>query len=120
MQRRIRIVSFGAPIKSVKELLDETDTIKHEVGFEMTMPFPRPRGDDPSILMALVGTAGTALGALIGGILRVMERTKQKKLVIKGRSGREIEVIGDVSRSELEQFVTIAKDLDVERIEIHP
>jgi hypothetical protein len=76
------------------------------------------RSIDPTILVAIVGTVGTAVGALLGGLFKVIEKTRAQTIKITGKYGRTIEITGKPTQELLEQCVKIAKELDVNRIEV--
>lgn len=76
------------------------------------------RSWDTALLVAAVGSAGAALGSLITGILKIVEKGKGGIVKVQGRSGRSIEISTDVSPEQLEKYVRIAHELDVERIEL--
>lgn len=83
---------------------------------DVQLRLERTRSLEAAILIAMVGAAGTALGALITGVLKVAAEKGARIVVIHGRSGRKIEVPVDTPADRLEEFVRLAKDLDVDRV----
>jgi len=79
----------------------------------------RFRSMETAILVAIVGSIGTGLGALITGILKVVAQKGVTKIVLQGRSGRRIEVPSSTPTDKINEYVQIAKDLDIERITIN-
>ena len=69
---------------------------------------------DPTVLVALIGTGGAALTALIQGILQIL--TPKQTLVLRGKSGRSLEVPASTSKEKLLELVDTVKELDVEEI----
>ncbi len=78
----------------------------------------RFRGVDPTISIALVGSGGAVLGALIAGLLRIAGHIKSKTILLQGRSGRKIEFPADTPVDHIEKLIQMAEELDVERIEL--
>jgi hypothetical protein len=76
------------------------------------------RSPETAILVAIVGAVGTGLGALIAGILKVAAQKGTSKVVLQGRSGRRVEVPANCPSDKIEEYVRLAKELDVGRIEL--
>ena len=76
------------------------------------------RGMDPAVLIALVGSGGAGLGALITGLLAIARESKAKRVTIHGRLGRQIEFPADTTPERLEELIEAAKQLDVDRLKI--
>ncbi|MBZ9938975.1 hypothetical protein LB518_21945 [Mesorhizobium sp. BR1-1-16] len=74
------------------------------------------RGADPSLLIALVGAGGAALGALVAGLLDIAEQARAARIILVGVNGRRVEVPATVSPAELDLFIAKAAELDVERV----
>lgn len=74
------------------------------------------RGIDASVLVALVGASGTALGVLLSGLLKIREQAKAGQIVLVGSSGRRIEVPVDTSPEMIKELVKRAQQLDVATI----
>jgi len=73
----------------------------------------------PEMLLALIGLAGGALGILIKGLFDIAKARCEKKIIIRGKSGRTIEAPVSISKLELEGLVDAAKKLDIDKIEIY-
>lgn len=76
----------------------------------------KTRSAEAALLIAIVGAAGTGLGALITGILKLAAEKGSRRIIIQGKSGRRIELPADAPTAEIERIVIAAKDLDVDRI----
>nr|WP_319494090.1 hypothetical protein [uncultured Desulfobacter sp.] len=100
--------------KNLKEALLEDSTIT----LTLRPLDEKIRNMDPAVLVAIVGTVSTAIGTLIGGLLKVIEKSKGQTIRIIGKSGRTVEITGKLTPESLDHYVKIAKDLDVERIEV--
>jgi hypothetical protein len=76
------------------------------------------RGIDSTILVASVTAIGTALGAIIGGLLRIAQEAKTRKVVIQGRRGQRLEIPADTDPHELDRWIDCVKRLDSEDLKI--
>lgn len=111
MAKTVIVQSTHIPAASLESALEgelKSDIVKLRI--------ERTRSLEAAVLIAIVGAAGTALGALITGVLKVAAQKGTRSVVIHGRSGRKIEVPVDTPSERLEEFVRLAKDLDVDRI----
>jgi hypothetical protein len=66
------------------------------------------------IIVAGIG----ALSAVLGAILTFISRMKEGRVVIKGKDGATVEVPKDVSREDLEYYISKAKELGASEIEL--
>jgi hypothetical protein len=85
---------------------------------DISLEVKRFRSPETAVLVAIVGAAGTGLGALITGLLRLAIQKKSNTVVIQGRHGRRIEVPVNCPSNKLEEYVKLAKDFDIDRIEL--
>jgi alpha-galactosidase/6-phospho-beta-glucosidase family protein len=76
------------------------------------------RGVDPIVLVALVGAGSTALGALVAGVFKIMEAKYGRKIVISGSQGRRVELTGEFTKEQIDEFVRQAREIDAEQIYI--
>lgn len=76
----------------------------------------RVRGMDPTVLIALVGAIGTAFGALLTGLLKVVQQTSSKKIIIQSQDGSRIEFPANLNPKEIDLLIEKAKKLDVQKI----
>lgn len=72
--------------------------------------------NDTVLLVALVGAAGTGIGALITGILEIARSVKSRQVTIEGKSGRKISFPADADSRLIEKYIEAAKTLDAESI----
>jgi hypothetical protein len=85
-------------------------------GQDIAFKIEQSRGIDTGLLVAVVGAAGTGLGALITGILKLASDKSAKRIVLQGKNGRRVEVPTGLSDSELSKIIESAKALDVDKI----
>lgn len=69
------------------------------------------RSLDPTVLVAIVGSSGTALGALIAGLLKVAISVKSRKIIIQGPDGVRVEVPTDVTTAQLMAVIDATQTL---------
>lgn len=76
---------------------------------------------DPATLVALISGGAALIGVVIAKLvemfLKVYEKNqdrKNMKVVIKGKSGRSIEMPLNATDEQIEKFLTLAKKLDEE------
>lgn len=74
------------------------------------------RSIDPTVLVAIVGMASATIGVLLGGLFKIMEKTREQTIIITGKSGRKIEIKGKPTQAMIEQCIKTAKELDIDRI----
>ncbi len=71
---------------------------------------------DPEITIAMISLASTALGALIAGLFKIVNVVKANKIVIQAKNGRRIEIPIGCDQSEIENYIEMAKSLDVDTL----
>ena len=77
------------------------------------------RGMDPTILVAIVASAGTALGAFISGILDIAKQKSIKTIIIQSKSGKRIEIHADkISVAEIDALLEKIEKMDGENLNI--
>jgi len=65
----------------------------------ITLVIPRLRTMDPTVLAAIFTMTGTALGALISGLLRIAQTRAKDRIVVELEGGRKLELEGpDISK----------------------
>jgi hypothetical protein len=111
MSKRIAIVSELIGPKEVASALSPLCS-EQDITFRVELT----RNVDTGLLVAVVGAAGTVLGALITGILKLASDRGAKNVVLQGKSGRRVEAPTGLPASELEKLIEMAKGLDIDRI----
>ena len=84
--------------------------------FDLRTTADPSRGIDATVLVALVGAGSAAFGALLAGIANVMVARQGRKVVINGSQGRRLELTGQFTKQEIDQFIQQAREIDAEQI----
>ena len=67
---------------------------------------PRRRGGiEPTVLVAIVSTAGAAVGAFLTGVLQIARERKAAKIVLQDKDGRRIEFPADAEPERVDALV---------------
>lgn len=111
----IKVETNASSLALVHKLL-ESEAIADVILVRRTGDRETTRGIDPSVLVAVVGAAGTGLGALIAGALKVVEQAKAARLVIKGANGWSVEAPSDLPADQLKSIIDAAREHQVESI----
>jgi len=106
MEIVIALSSKSKPAAEIKESLEQQLTAgAGDVRLELREPKARFRGLDPNILIAIVGAAGTGLGALITGLLQVGKEMAARKIVLEAQGGQKLEVPADTPTDKLDHLL---------------
>lgn len=114
MDRQLTITSDFIDTKELAEQLrayQATDLL-----LKLTPRPPRFR-NDPNILIALVGMAGTGLGALISGLLAVAGQRQAAFMELHGKEW-SLRVPVGTDRRDLEELIELVKTKEVSHIHI--
>ena len=84
----------------------------------ISLEIRRSRALDPTVLIALIGLVGTGVGALVTGLLNIAAKDGESKIVLQGQTGRRVEIPANTPTDRLAEYIELAKQLDVDRIEI--
>ena len=76
------------------------------------------RSIEPSIMVASVSALGSALGAVVGGLLRIAQERTSRKIVIQGSKGQKIEIPADMPSCEIDRILERLKDLDGQPLKV--
>jgi len=115
---RIAVKTEHDTVESIKTFLERAIGEEEDVRFEAEGPPMRVRGVDPTVLVAVVGAAGTAFGALISGLLQYAASKESAKIEISGSKGRKVVITGNTSLERVREYVKVAQEIDVDSIEI--
>jgi hypothetical protein len=105
-------------VTGLQSALSKEPGVEQSVTFTIRKPGVEFRGIDPTILVALVSTIGTGLGAVIAGLFRIAREEKSKKIIIQGRSGERLEVPADTPPDEIDHLIDRIKQLDSQVLKI--
>lgn len=80
----------------------------------------RLRLPDATIVVALVAATGSAMVALVTGILKLLEKRQLSKgrIVVTGSAGNAIEFPADTPKERIVELLEIAKELDAPKISV--
>ena len=78
----------------------------------------RSRGLDPTILVAIVGATGTGVGALIAGLLQLINGKQDERIVLRSSNGKSIEFPANISPKKLDEMINKLKELEDEKFQI--
>jgi hypothetical protein len=70
------------------------------------------RAIDPTLLVAIVGAAGTGIGALITGLFQIRQQISAKKFVLETGGGQKLEVPADTPADQIEHLLDKLKQMD--------
>jgi hypothetical protein len=76
------------------------------------------RSLDPTVLVAVVGAVGPVLAALVRGAVEAAKAKHAGRIVLRGRTGRSVEVPASTPIEQLDLYIRKAKQLDTESLEI--
>jgi hypothetical protein len=110
MNRRIVISSNAIPADELKKLLEFRSLCECTLTVELVLQ--RFRGAEVGVLVALVGLAGTGLGALITGLLNVAAQRQIAFIEVKG-SDWGVRVPATTEGEELRRLIEIARSKEV-------
>jgi hypothetical protein len=85
-------------------------------GGDFRVMIERTRSVEAAVLVAMVGAGGTALGALITGILKLANERGALRVVVQGSSGRRIEIPAGLPEAEVTKLIALSKEIDVDKI----
>ena len=89
-----------------------------DVRFSVRKRGPRLRSPDSAILVAIIGSLGTTLVALISSLLQIAKEHKAAKIVLQSKDGRRIEFPADTPPEKIAELAAIAKEMDGPAIRI--
>jgi len=118
MKQEIVIINASTLSAVTKKRLREVLPEEPDIVLALRPAAEEIRTIDPTVLVAIVGMGGTAVGTLLGGLLKIVEKTKEQTITITGKTGRKVEITGKPDEELLRQCIKLAKELDVDRIEI--
>jgi len=88
------------------------------VQLELRAPKKKFRGVDPALLVAVVGAAGTGLGAIITGLFQIGQQMAAKKFTLETASGAKLEVPANTPRAQIDHLLEKLAGNEVKKISV--
>jgi hypothetical protein len=120
MEIQIALPSGSNALQDVKESLETNpDYATSDVQLELRTVKVKYRGIDPTILVAIVGAAGTGIGALITGLLQMRQQLSARKIVLEAQGGQKLEVPADTPLDKIDHLLDRLKEMnEVKKISV--
>lgn len=110
------LMSLAQAKQAIQTCLDASEECS--INLEMRPAENKIRIVESVVLVAIVGAAGTALGALITGLLRFVQQSSAQTITIHSAGGHELVFPANLKKEHLDELIKMAKDLDGPRIVI--
>lgn len=118
MQFQIDTDNIGITI-SYDEMVNEIKQFTgNQVDFEISQSEIEFRAD-PTVVVAIVSTAGVIISTLINAFIAVANRHGGQIIILQGKSGARLEVPVDIDPSMLDSLIQKVKLLDAESINVN-
>lgn len=101
----------------LKDALEQLPNWDSSVELEIRSQQQHLRTIDPTVLVAGFTMAGTVLGALIGGLLQIIQSNKEK-IVLVSKNGLHIEIEARHAQKKLPELIKLLKSMEVEIIQV--
>jgi hypothetical protein len=109
----VRVLSAALSSIDLRERLQRNRAIiDAELQFELIENQMRFRGVEPTLLVAIVGAAGTALGTLVSGLLQIARETHSAKIIVQAKDGRRVECPADMPSEKVKELVELMREMD--------
>lgn len=113
----ISILCYGMQPEDLRVMLnDRLSNLSNPPELLIKPSISRFRTLEPSILVAIVGGASAALGALITNLLKIAQQRKIQKIVIQGKSGAKLEVPADTPSERIDELLEKVREMDTPHI----
>ena len=114
METIISVHSTTFPLEELEKNITHNENQKLSVNLKLE------RNIDPTLLIAIITTSGTILGALLTNILYIIrDIVNGQKIVIKSKEGTSLEINSGISEKKLNKFIKKLKDIDSKDISIY-
>ena len=109
----IRLLSAALSSAEMKKWFEKDQSITEAgVRFDLVENRPHLRGVEPTILVAIISAAGTALGALVSGLLQVARDSHSEKVLIQGKDGARVEFPANMSSENARKLVDLLREIE--------
>ncbi len=112
----IKISSNSIDTLELKTILEGSRNVPSEVEFKIKRKNIQLREIDPTILVAVVGAASTAIGALITGILSAVKEKQLGTVTIESKDGIKIEIPANYPLEKLDEMLEKVKRIEASKI----
>ena len=102
----------------LKQRFELEADLTQQISFSLREKGPKTRAVDPTILVAVVGAGGTALGALITGVLRIAGELKAGKISLQDKSGRKLKFPANSDPQNIQQLIQLLHSLEQPKIRV--
>ena len=115
----IILSAASIPSRELKRLC-ESQVVLKEASIELDLRDGRSntRGIDSTVLVAVVSVSGTALGALVSGLLQITNTRRQSKIVLQTRDGSRLEIPSDTPSDRIDELIDKVKQMELEHIRL--
>ena len=96
----------------------ESQDLPNSINFILKKRENNFRGLDPTVMVAIVSSAGTALGALINGVLNIAKEKGSNSIVIQDKNGRRVEFPANCSKEKIEEIIHLLNQMEAPKIEL--
>ena len=117
MNNEVIVKSSSVSSASLMELLQTQLTGEEGVKLELRAGTSLFRPIDATVLIAVISAGSAVLTSLIAGALAIAAKKKSERVVLRGRSGRSLEIPADTPLPQVKQYAELVKELDLESIE---
>ena len=112
--KQVKVQCIGISSNQLAKLLN--DEIGDNIKLTSTKGRSKTRGIEPAVITAIIGAGGMALGALIGGLIKIVFQNKSNRITLVGKSGRRIDIPADYTKEKIPILIEHCRDLDLDRI----
>lgn len=116
---KVMLTATSIPSRELKRRL-ESRTVWEAESIELALEAnpSNTRGIDPTVLVAIVSVTGTALGALISGLVQIALSSRQQKIILQGKDGSRIEIPSNTPSEKIDELIDKLRAMDVEHIHL--
>lgn len=112
MDIRLHIESKSLPLREIRESLEATSEWSDS---GVTLTLQSKLRSDPAVLVAIISVAGTGLTALVAGLLQMVKRRAEQKIVLEGKHCR-LEIPADTPKEEIDRLIEKVEQLGCDKI----
>jgi hypothetical protein len=118
MEIQIALTS-GKSLEELKAALEsQPDVTASGAQLELRTSKKKFRSIDPTLLVAIVGAAGTGLGALVTGLFQVGKEMAARKFTLETASGAKLEVPANTPPDQIDHLLEKLGHSDVKKISV--